>query len=69
MVCVHDEQQRIAVQNHQTTGFDADDLFALHLLEFLVDALTRSPQQLRQLFLRQLQADANRLGIRQLGTP
>jgi len=40
-------------------------LFAFHLLEFLVDPLARSPEQLRQLFLGQLQADADRFGVRQ----
>ena len=69
MVGVHNLQEFGAVQNQQATGFDFDDLFAFHLLQLLVHALTRSAQQLRQFFLRQLQLMRIALASDKLGTP
>ena len=55
--------QHVAVAHHQPSLFDADRFLALHRLEFLVDALARSAQQLGQFFLRQLQANAHLAAI------
>ena len=48
-------QQRFAIAYHQATRLDPDGVFAFHGLQLLVDPLARGPEQLRQLFLRQLQ--------------
>ena len=47
-----DVHQSLPVANHQATGLDANGFFALHGFQFLVHALTRRAQELRQFFLR-----------------
>ena len=42
---------------------DAHRAFALEALQFLVDALPRGPEQLRQVLLREFQADADLLAL------
>ena len=54
-----------AVAHHQAARLDADDAVTLHGLELLVHPLARGAQQLRQLFLRQLQADARFAAVAQ----
>jgi hypothetical protein len=51
--------RRRARQHHQPRGLDAHRAFALEALELLVHALARRAEQLRQVFLRQLQSDAD----------
>jgi hypothetical protein len=63
---------RISASRSRTTsppGSMRMAFFALHGLELLVHALARGAQQLRQFFLRQLQADAHFAAVDRLGTP
>jgi len=62
-----DVHQGFTVAHDQAARLDADDVLALQGLEFLVHALARCAQQLRQFLLRQLQADAHFVAMRQTG--
>src|SRR5690349_3902403 len=54
-----DGQQLLAREYDQARRLDADRPLSLEALELLVDALARRAQELRQVLLRELQADAD----------
>ena len=64
------DRQRAAIasslslrQHHQPGRLDPHRTFALEALQLLVDALARGAEQLRHVFLRQLQADADLVAL------
>src|SRR5688572_23396987 len=58
-----DREQLVLRQNDQPCRLDAHRAVALEALELLVHPLARCAEQLREVFLRELQADADLLAV------